>query len=255
MSWHFLQGQEAASWAESSLAGAPSALLRLIPTRAECSWHGRLTDASNRSPSGMTLRRSTGTNGAASLTWFRGDSPVRTYRQQEKGPDSTGNDLDCGPKWPGSLAKCSPPMSGWKTRQCSLFGGLTEFSGTWPRWGMMRGGELLELATPVLITDVSDVSSWPTPCRIDEDFCRMTVLSSQRHGHQPHVTTELIRLHGRRFPLPSFGEALMGLPNGWTRVGGVSATDKFRQWCVSHGILSPESIKPDATTQPAPQQE
>ena len=139
MSWHYLQEQEEASWEGNYLDGAPSALLRLIPTPAASCSQDKLTDASNLSPFGMTLRRSTGTDGAEALTWFRGDSPVRTYRQQAKEQDSTASDLDCGPRWPGSLARCSPPLSGWKTRQCSLFGGLTEFSGTWPRWGMMQG--------------------------------------------------------------------------------------------------------------------
>lgn len=38
MSWHYLQEQEAASWEVSSLVGAPSALLKLIPTAsASCS--------------------------------------------------------------------------------------------------------------------------------------------------------------------------------------------------------------------------
>jgi DNA (cytosine-5)-methyltransferase 1 len=32
MSWHYMQGQEAASWQPSCLDGAPSALLRLIPS-------------------------------------------------------------------------------------------------------------------------------------------------------------------------------------------------------------------------------
>jgi len=61
MSWHYLQGQEAASWEGSSLDGAPSALLKLIPTHERSCSQDKLTDASNRSPFGMTLRRSTAT--------------------------------------------------------------------------------------------------------------------------------------------------------------------------------------------------
>lgn len=58
------------------------------------------------------------------------------------------SDLDCGPTTPGSLAKYDQNTSMWKTPQCSLFGGLVEFSGTWPRWGMMRSGELFLLPMP-----------------------------------------------------------------------------------------------------------
>ena len=45
MSWHFLQGQEVASWGGDCLDGAPSALLRLIPMRAESCLPDRQTDA------------------------------------------------------------------------------------------------------------------------------------------------------------------------------------------------------------------
>ena len=246
MSWHYLQGQEEASWAGNCLDGAPSALLKLIHTRDECSLRDKRTDASIHSLSGMTLRRSTGTSGAASLMWFRGDSPVRTYRLPEKGPDSMENDLACGPRWPGSLARCNPPLSGWKTRQCSLFGGLTEFSGTWPRWGMMRDGELSELATPVHLTNGNDAGLWPTPTKTIGPKRSLEAIEAARMKYKsgqskfnPGVTLEA-KVGG--VPNPKFVAWLMGWPINWTSLR-VSATDKFRQWCASHGIPSPEDAK------------
>jgi hypothetical protein len=35
---------------------------------------------------------------------------------------------------------------------------------------------------------------------------------------------------------PAWVEWLMGWPLGWTDLH-VSATDRFRQWCASHGVL------------------
>jgi DNA (cytosine-5)-methyltransferase 1 len=52
MSWHFLQEQEAASWEGCCLGGAPSALLRLMPTAAQSCSPGNVTVCSIHSLSG-----------------------------------------------------------------------------------------------------------------------------------------------------------------------------------------------------------
>ena len=59
MSWHFLQEQEEASWAGSSLDGAPSALLSLMPTAAGCCSPDSGTDSCRDSRSGTMCRPST----------------------------------------------------------------------------------------------------------------------------------------------------------------------------------------------------
>lgn len=148
MSWHYSQGQEAASWAENSLVGAPDALSKLIPTGATDSSNDNGKVICRRSPFGMTLRRSTGARGMESLTWFQGDSPVRTYLPPAEAKESVAVEADYGPSMPGSLAKFNPGSYGWKTAQCLLDGGLMSFSETFPRWGMMRDGELFPLPTP-----------------------------------------------------------------------------------------------------------
>jgi hypothetical protein len=85
---------------------------------------------------------------------------------------------------------------------------------TWPRWGMMLGGVCWGRTMPELHTIENGCGWLPTPGRIDGDFCRMTVRTAQKRSGQPHVTTELIAVHGKRYPLPSFGEAMMGFPVG-----------------------------------------
>lgn len=163
MSWHYLQEQEEASWEGSCLDGAPSALLSLLPTQGESSSQDNATESSQDSPSGMTLRRLTDDHGKTELMWYQGDSPVRTYLPQEGAQESTDNDLDCGPKWQGSWAKYNPSTYSWKTRQCSLLGGLIEFSETFPRWGMMQDGEFWGLLTPGRRTNANGSGLWPTP--------------------------------------------------------------------------------------------
>src|SRR3990167_11211636 len=71
MSWHFLQEQGAAFWEASSLDGAPSALLKLMPMRAVCYSLGNVTECCLDSPSGTMCERSMVAAGEARSTWFR----------------------------------------------------------------------------------------------------------------------------------------------------------------------------------------
>lgn len=233
MSWHYLQGQEAASWEGSSLDGAPSALLRLIPTPAASCSQDKPMDALNRSPFGMTLRRSTGTDGAEALMWFRGDSPVRTYLPPAKEEDSMETEADCGPRWPGSLAKFNQGSFSWKTRQCSLFGGLTVFSGTWPRWGTMHDGEFW--AHEVAVDQWNESGCGlpaPTKCMGKRGWG----ISNTGRARYSEELQENARRFGYK-PHPSVLEWSMGWIPTWTRLVPL-ATDKFRQWLHSHGAPS-----------------
>ena len=169
MSWHFLQGQEEASWEAPSLDGAPSALLNLMPTPEACCLPGSATGCLSLSPCGTTFAPSTADLGAGGLMLCQAGSHAKTLARPARAQDSTANAPVSGWKWPGSLAKYDPSSRSWKTRQCSLLGGLTEFSETWPRWGSMRDGEFSELTTLAPHTDVSEFGLWPTPRRTDAD--------------------------------------------------------------------------------------
>ena len=169
MSWHYLQGQEEASWADTFLDGAPSALLSMLPTPGASCLPDNGTECSHGSPFGMTLQRSTGTHGEVELMWFRAGSPVRTYRSLERERDLVESEADCGPKWPGSLARYNPGSRSWRTAQCSLLGGLELYSATFPRWGTLRNGELWERTMPVLRIEETGSGSWPTPTANERD--------------------------------------------------------------------------------------
>ena len=84
MSWHYLQGQEAASWEADCLDGAPSALSRLIPMRAKSCLLDRLTDALTDSQSGTTCEPSTEYDGAGRSMSSAEDFRVRTSAQQDE---------------------------------------------------------------------------------------------------------------------------------------------------------------------------
>jgi len=68
-----------------------------------------------------------------------------------------------GASLPGSLARFDLNGSLWRTPLSSLFEGLDEFSGTWPRWGSMRNGVCWERMTLVPRTDERGSGSWVDP--------------------------------------------------------------------------------------------
>ena len=163
MSWHFLQGQEAASWEGNCLDGAPSALLSLIPTPAESCLHDRPTVALTDSRSGMTCGPSTANRGAGTSMSSAEASHVRTSARLAKGPESSDQDPVCGPRWHELSARFDLATFSWKTAR-SLFPEVLPWSSViLPRWGMMRDGECWERSTPELPINGIGFGLWPTP--------------------------------------------------------------------------------------------
>lgn len=167
MSWHYLQEQVAASWEENSLDGAPSALLKLMPTASACCSHDSAMECCHDSRSGMMCGHSTGTDGAAASMSSAAVSPAKTsvpLATEQESPESVA---DCGPKWPASFARYNPGSRSWKTRQCLLLGGLASFSETWPNSGMMRDGECSVLPDAERLTSDDESGLWQTPVADD----------------------------------------------------------------------------------------
>jgi hypothetical protein len=263
------QEREGAYWAEC-FSDIPASVLSRLNLTAETSCsNDSETESCQSSQSGMMLRRSTGTRGAGSLMWYAGGSHVRTYLPPAKELASAANALGCGPSSPGSLAKYNPALYGWKTRQCSLFVGLEWFSETFPRWGMMRDGELFPLSTPGLPTSETVSGFWPTPCASEArqglqirrdgkkwtqqslstavrmwptpkastagpDFAK-TERSATGMSLQTAVAMEKPEIGGQLNP--TWVEWLMGWPIGWTDLKPLEM-DKFALWLNSHGKYS-----------------
>ena len=107
----------------------------------------KMTDFSRLSRYGMTFEPLTETRGEELLTLYREVFHAKTLAQQEKAQESTESAAGCGEKWHASFARYDLDTSLWRTAQCSLLGGLDEFSETWPQWGLMRNGECWEQRT------------------------------------------------------------------------------------------------------------
>lgn len=76
---------------------------------------------------------------------------------------STGNAAVYGLNTPDLLANYDLASSSWRTSQHCLVEGLTVFSETWPRSGMMRNGTAFRLQPLVPLTGGTASGLWPTP--------------------------------------------------------------------------------------------
>jgi len=255
MSWHYLQGQEVASWEGDCLDGAPSALSRLIPMRAESYSLDRLTDALTDSQSGTTCGPLTECNGAGMSMSLVEDSHVRTSAQLERERESPEQSPVCGWKWRALLVRYDLDLSLWKTQTCLFPEVLPWSSVTLPTWGMMHDGECWERImselpirdigfglwpTPVADGDRTTnyaqggtslgfaVRNWPTPTCHDRKG-----KSGATRGRGAVGGPCLTMVVGGTLS-PMWVEWLMGWPIGWTDCDALEM-DRFRRWFDSHG--------------------
>ena len=225
MSWHFLQELEAASWGADCLDGAPSALLKLMPTAGACYSRDSEMAISSPSQSGTTSEPLTADPGAALSMSSAGDSRAKTLARRTPKPPtwaSEGLSQDSGWRWPESWARCIPESHSLRTRQRSLFGGFVLFSATLPTSGIMLHGELLAVSTSLeqRATAVIGSGFWPTP----------TVQDSKNNGgpsQKRRMSVPLNAVIGGALN-PPWVAWLMGWPIGWTDCEPL-ATDKC-QW-------------------------
>lgn len=229
-----------ASSADTCSAGAPWSQLNVMPTPQPFWRNGKMTDASSLSRSGLTLQLLTAGHGATVLTSFLAASPAPISRSAGMEPAWTARQADCGWNSAASFAKYDHATHTWKTRQCSLLGGLAEFSETWPNWGSMHDGECSAHTMPVWITCGNVYGLWPTPTASDEkgsvspDTARKRAAKSSRGVRLPEFLTLKGLLPGGRHN-PEFSEWLMGWPLQWTATAPL-ATARFQEWRQQHGI-------------------
>ena len=253
MSYTYLQdaGEEssAASFSDITLF-AP---LKSNPTPAPCSYSASGTACCHASPCGMTCEPLTASRGEGELMSSAGDSLVRTSPPQtgnsENPMDSKANGLDCGAKCVGSWARFDRASCSWKTAQCSLFGGLTEYSETWPRWGMMRAGECFPLPMLEHDTAANASGSWPTPTKWNQRGVIVDTYNRIKAGTKSRNSGAKIGSAMNWYPpavenwtvdgkfVPTLLEKLMLWPIGWSGLRPL-ATAKFRQWQRWHGACS-----------------
>ena len=229
----------------------------------------KMTVFSRLSQFGMTYKPLTEDRGEALLTLYREVFHAKTLAQQEKAQVLKENEAECGEKWQGSFVKYDPDSSLWKTVQCSLLEESTVYSGTWPRWGLMRDGECYQQPKWERRTKEIESGFWPRPCatdykgsgktgqlrdRLDYAVERGATKSKTYTWPTPRTkgmcggtgSWELLKKNttieearqmgaGNGGKLnPTWVEWLMGWPLGWTDLKPLEM-DKYQQWQEQHG--------------------
>jgi hypothetical protein len=274
MSWHYLQGQEAASWAGDCLDGASDALLSLMPTPGEFCSPGRPTDPCLGSQSGTTSAPLTASHGEVTSTSSAADSHARTSASLGEAPDSQESGPASGGKCTESFAKWDPSSSSWKTLQPSLTGASMPFLGRWPTSGLMRSGAAYPRKPLERHIGASGSGLWPTPtAKGNYNKAGLSKKSGDglatavkrwptpmaRDWRSGKVSKSTLTKNSRPLneavqgsdggPLnPTWVEWLMGWPLGWTASEPLG-TGRFQKWLEQHGICFSNDSEPLDTTQ------
>lgn len=231
MSWHFSLEQEAVCWEASSLAGAPSALLRLMPTRVVCYSLGKETDCCLDSPSGMTCEPSMAAAGAVRSTSLREGSRVRTLALPDLEAEFRVNAAACGEKCLELFARYYQDRFLLRTPQRSLNADSDTSYVTWPKWGLTVAGECFQRAPLVPHIHEPDCSYWPTP---------LATMAKSGFGHgrkeQKRYRPAIIERCAAIGWCASSEmlEAVQEWPIGWTALEPLEM-DKYREWLRPHG--------------------
>ena len=232
MSYTYLleQGEE---YSAASFSDIPPSVLSKLNLTAERSYcKDNETASCQSSQSGVMFAPSTANLGAEKSMWSAEDSLAKTSQVQERELESQESEADSGERWPESLAKYDPNTSSWRTHQCLLFEDLTECLAIFPRWGMMRDGELypLQIAMPHMKEKEFGLEVFYTPTA--RDWKGMSGKGfRERHGEKKNLADFLGGV-----PNPEFSEWLMGWPIGWTDLKPL-ATDKFQSWLQRHSVF------------------
>jgi hypothetical protein len=216
MSWLYSQALVEEYSAGNYSDGEQSAPLSGSHTQQAYCAPDKMTVFSRLSRFGMTYKPLMENLGEELLTLYLAGFHAKTSAQQEKAQGLMENEAGCGEKWHASFAKYSPDLSLWKTPQCSLLGGLEEFSETWPQWGLMRDGECWEqIPSDFLITE-PEFGWLPTPIATDWKGGCSAIRKDTGRPRTDSIRMYIKTKFNITYPHPNFLEALMEWPQGWT---------------------------------------
>lgn len=161
------------------------------------------------------------------LTLFAEDSLARTSPPRDVEKASKVPARDYGASTPVLLARYDPDTSLWRTSQHSLEGGLTEFSETFPRSGMMLSGTAYRLPPLVRLTAGTGSGLWATPVSqpaggTPEQFLERKRKSVTKGNSMGISLTDLslqVQVAERMWPTPTVGGGGETLPEGTTPTG------------------------------------
>jgi len=150
------------------------------------------------------------------------DSPAKTSQPLEDRQALRASAVDYGQSAPVLLGSFSPDTPSLKTSQTCLMEngelGLSEFSGTFPRSGMMRNGTVYQL--PNLARTITEIGSglWPTPdttsrgARAKDLVINYSTVQRRDSGQKRGMD---LQTAVKYWPTPRAQEAKHGAPTEW----------------------------------------
>ena len=149
--------------------------------------------------------------------------PAKTFLLREMEMAWKASVLASGARSPVLLASYDHDTSSWRTLQLCLVEGLTVFSESWPRSGMMLSGTVYQLPTSAPVISETGCGLWPSPQASDSMRGRM-LMQSFLNAFESHARRGVkigsylglsCAMIGHRQTV-SLSEWMMGLPIDWT---------------------------------------
>jgi len=234
------QEQAAESSAACCSGGEPLPPLKSKTTHAAFCCNGKLMESYLDSLCGTMYAPSTEPSGAERSMSSAADSPARISPAPGKVKALRDLEAAYGERWHASFAKWDLDTSSWKTHQCLLLGGLESFSETWPKWGMMQGGECSARVMPERPTsEIGSGYSLPTPTTAPEAPNKnantngpKNLLEVAKSGWKP----------GMMWPTPTKRDYKgTNAPEGLTRKDGKSRMDQLPNAVAHGGTKTPQT--------------
>ena len=244
MSYTYLQGQEEVSSEVYCWDTDPCALLKSKNIQGKSCCNGNGTESCQDSQSGMMSQHLTGSRGEEKLMSCAVGFLAKTLARQEKAQVLREKDRVCGGKWRELYLKCLPDLYSLRTVRCLFQEDLELSSVTFPDWGMMQDGELLERVTSAGAINGTGFGSLPTPRASDSEGGAVKNVTNST-GSWSRVNRKGVRfgvklrdalwaIFGCERSHPKTHEMVMGWPAGWTDLKPLG-TDRCRPWLQLHG--------------------
>jgi len=140
-------------------------------------------------------------NGSMSL---QAVSHVKIFPMPDEGQDLMASEADCSSRPFAWFENSNPDLLCWRTWQRCLLEGWTEFSGRWPRSGMMRNGIAYRLPTLVPRISGTGCSYWLTPRASDSSTGEKSETFLARNGDRSDLCSQSLASQVREGKIPMF---------------------------------------------------
>ena len=237
MSWIYVPESAASPSHSSTLSGDPEqcATSNGTNTASKSSNKESSTATLTTPPYGETCEPSTEHPGVdAWILSLRASRASRSALPVSSGGKQTNETSGriCGERF----AKYDCKSCSWRTYQLSLLTNTeSEYSGTWPKAGMIVAGVSYRLHHHKN-QQVNDCLLWPRPRACSALSARIT--ENADPNRFPNLETVILKRLKREaigcWVNPRFCEILMGFPNEWADLKHLE-TQSFQQWLQKHG--------------------